>query len=122
MHKTITSNPLEAKFAFETSRFYFYFFLVKSFSTIFFFHPTLYDNCLKSSLLFMFSISIFMLFVTSFVLFKNYQVKSISAYKIKKVMLLRFNKSKIGLEVRKFIYFGFFVIKFNPLHILCFPS
>lgn len=113
MHKTITSNPLETKIVFETSRFHFYFFLVKSFSTIFIFHPTLYDSCLKSFLLFIFPIPIFMLFVNSFVLFKNYQVKSISAYKIQKVMLSRFNESKFGLEVHKFIYLVFFVIRFK---------
>ncbi len=110
MHKTITSNPLEAKIAFETSRFHFYFFLVKSFSTIFFLHPTLYESCLKPSLLLMFSIPIFMLFVNSFVFIKNYKVKSISAYNIQKVMLSRFNESKFGLEVHKFIYF---VIRFK---------
>jgi hypothetical protein len=52
----------------------------------------------------MFSIPIFMLFVTSFFLFKNYQVKSMSAYNIQKVMLSGFNESKFGLEVHKFIY------------------
>jgi hypothetical protein len=123
MHKTITSNPLEAKIAFETNRFHFYFSLTKSFSTIFFFHPTLYDSCLKSSLLYMFLIPIFMLFITSFVLFKNYQVKNISAYKIQKVMVSRFNESKFGFEVHKFIYFvSFLLLGSNPLHILCFPS
>jgi len=113
MHKTITSNPLEAKIAFETSRFHFYFSLWNIFQQIFFFHPTLYDSCLKSSLLFMFSIPIFMLFVNSFVLKKNYQVKSRSAYNIQKVMLSRFNESKFGLEVHKFIYFVYFVIRFK---------